>query len=183
MISEKQLVANRKNAIKSTGPKSDTGKAVVAQNAIKHGLTAAAPVIADEDPAEYAAFRDRMQKSLTPQGPMETMLADRIVDLSWRLKRATRTQTDAYDTLTPDQPDPNTLGRIAVEDFSNTRVLERLLVYERRIEHSLYRTMLELQRLQFIRTKYQSLLYDGIDYNNAETQQIEHYLEQPQKGA
>jgi len=40
-----------------------------------------------------------------------------------------------------------TLGRLAIKDFSNARVLERLLMYERRIENSLYKTILELQRL------------------------------------
>jgi hypothetical protein len=43
------------------------------------------------------------------------------------------------------------LGRLAVKDFSNARVLERLLMYERRIEHSLYKTILELQRLHIMR--------------------------------
>ena|GEM_PF-1255384 len=41
--------------------------------------------------------------------------------------------------------------RMVIKDFSNARVLEHLLLYERRIEHSLYRTMLELQRLTLIR--------------------------------
>jgi hypothetical protein len=44
------------------------------------------------------------------------------------------------------------LGRIAIKDFSNARVLDRLLMYERRIEHSLFKTILELQRLHLLRT-------------------------------
>jgi hypothetical protein len=44
------------------------------------------------------------------------------------------------------------LGRIALKDFSNARVLDRLLMYERRIEHSLFKTTLELQRLHLLRT-------------------------------
>ena len=43
------------------------------------------------------------------------------------------------------------LGRMAIKDFANARVLERLLMYERRIEHSLYKTILEFQRLHLIR--------------------------------
>jgi hypothetical protein len=54
--------------------------------------------------------------------------------------------------LTPENQDPALiLGRIALKDFSNERVLDRLLMYERRIEHSLYRTTLELQRLRLLR--------------------------------
>jgi hypothetical protein len=52
----------------------------------------------------------------------------------------------------PEESDPElALGRLAIKDFSNSRVLERLLMYERRIESSLYRTMLELQRLNLIK--------------------------------
>jgi hypothetical protein len=53
------------------------------------------------------------------------------------------------DSSTP--PEDLTLGRLAIKDFSNTRVLERLLMYERRLEHSLYKTIVELQKLQLMR--------------------------------
>ena len=108
---------------------------------------------------------------------MESMLGERIVTLSWRLKRAGRVQKQTIDALKAgntsplakltqsllpkgeDRPkgDPSAsdgdpaLGRMAIKDFSNARVLERLLMYERRLEHSLYRTMLEHQRLQLMR--------------------------------
>jgi len=49
-------------------------------------------------------------------------------------------------------PDPAlALGRAVVKDLSNARVIERLLMYERRIEHSLFKTILELQRLTLTR--------------------------------
>jgi hypothetical protein len=173
MATQKQIAANRRNAQKSTGPKTPQGKRTVAQNAATHGLTAAAPVIAGEDPAAFSRFRQQLLTELRPRGPLETMLADRIIDLSWRLKRTGRLQIATFDTLTaadqPDgRPDPLALGRIAVSDFSSANVLDRLLMHERRIEQSLYKTMLELQRLQFIRTKYQSLLMDHEDYDDWE---------------
>jgi len=40
MSTQKQVKANRKNSKKSTGPKTDQGKAAVSQNAVKHGLFA-----------------------------------------------------------------------------------------------------------------------------------------------
>jgi hypothetical protein len=109
---------------------------------------------------------------------MESMLAYRVVSLSWRLKRADLIQNQTIDVLTQEdaaqplakiakslglkslgllQPDPADsnpdliLGRIALKDFSNERVLDRLLMYERRIEHSLFKTTLELQRLRLLR--------------------------------
>ena len=105
------------------------------------------------------------------------MLAQRIVGLSWRLRRAERLQTAAFDKMqAPEEPSapmpyelyskmlavlaesnwhppaPEPTGpvgrRKAVQDFCQERVLDRLLVYERRIENSLYRTMAELRKLR-----------------------------------
>jgi hypothetical protein len=177
MATEAQILANRCNAQKSTGPRTSEGKAVVSQNAVKHGLSAGQDVISSESQAEFELYRDLMLTELDPIGPMESMFAERIVSLSWRLKRAERIQNQAIDAMNSDsksnpltklvqsmffksadrpQADPSTedgeltLGRLAIKDFSNARVLERLLMYERRIEHSLYKTILEIQRLHII---------------------------------
>ena len=178
MATEAQILANRRNVQKSTGPRTPEGKAIVSQNAVKHGLSARLDVISSESQADFDLYCDRMLAELAPVGPMESMLAERIVSLSWRLKRAGRIQNQTINALDADKtssplakltqslfpkaqnqspPDPSAcdgdlaLGRMAIKDFSNARVLDRLLMYERRIEHSLYRTILELQRLRLIR--------------------------------
>jgi len=179
MTTEARILANRLNAQKSTGPQTPQGKAVVSQNALKHGLSARHDVITSESQADFDLHRDALLAELDPIGPMESILADRIVSLSWRLKRADLIQNQTIDALdeknrsdplanltksfglkglgfpqdeTSDSRPDLTLGRIALKDFSNARVLDRLLMYERRIEHSLYKTILELQRLHLLRT-------------------------------
>ncbi|UCG56617.1 MAG: hypothetical protein JSU70_17350, partial [Phycisphaerales bacterium] len=97
MSSEAQINANRENAQKSTGPKSPEGKAAVSQNAVKHGLWARQDVIKGEDEAEFQLFRDEILAELAPATPVETMLCQRFVGLSWRLKRAERMQNQAID--------------------------------------------------------------------------------------
>lgn len=180
MATKAQIIANRRNALKSTGPTTTEGKAIVSQNAVKHGLTAGKTVISSENQADFDLYRDRMLAELTPDSPVQTMLAERIVSLSWRLRRAINIQNQTIDALnkndtspfakltqsilsrhfgqSQDTPHSNNppepcliLGRMAIKDFSNSRVLDRLLMYERRLEHSLYKTILELQRLQLIR--------------------------------
>ena len=173
MTSQKQLQANRRNAQKSTGPKSEQGKSIVAQNATTHGFTANTPLIPGEDPTAYSTFKTQLTKELNPQGPAEIMLTERIIDLSWRLKRSGKLHVTAYRVLSKEaQPDQSRgeidCGGIAVRDFAGDKVFERLLVHERRIENSLYKTITELQRIQFIRTKYQSLLMDHEDYDDWE---------------
>jgi len=178
MATESQIIANRRNAQKSTGPRTIEGKTAVSQNAVKHGLTAGQDIISSESRSEFELYRDRMLAELDPASPMESMLAERIVGLSWRLKRVGCIQNQAIDALNADNtPSPLAkltkslffkgqnplhedtsesatalaLGRLAIKDFSNARVLERLLMYERRIEHSLYKTLLELQRLNLVK--------------------------------
>jgi hypothetical protein len=172
MASEAQILANRKNAQKSTGPRTEEGKAVASQNAVKHGLLARRSVISSEDPEEFDAFREQMLGELAPAGPMETVLAERIVSLSWRLKRAERMQDEALDCLLAEDSDgspgdsgelgsfeqaggpeggESALGRVVVKDFAKERTLERLMIYERRIENSLYKTMSELDRMKLLK--------------------------------
>jgi len=175
MATGAQVAANRRNAEKSTGPRTAQGKVAVSQNAVKHGLLARHDVIRGEDREEFDLYREEMFWELNPVGTMESRLAERIVSLAWRLRRAERIQNEAFDALLAkdmssplarltqslrargaDQPpddaegcdgDP-ALGRAVVRDFSGARVLDRLLMYERRIESSLYRTMAELQKLR-----------------------------------
>jgi hypothetical protein len=110
MPTEKQLAANRLNAQKSTGPKTPQGKARVAANAVTHGLTAACPVLASEDPAAYARFRTGMAARLAPAGDIETLLADRVINLAWRLQRAQNYESYVLDNLirsAADNPAPD----------------------------------------------------------------------------
>jgi hypothetical protein len=176
MATEAQVVANRSNARKSTGPRTPQGKAAVGQNAVKHGLSGRLDVIKGENQAEFDLQHEAMLGELAPVGPMESMLAERVVRLSWRLNRVERTQNEVFDALLADRNSPLAklvrslepkgagrtegepesegdldLGRVVIKDFSNSRVLDRLLMYERRMEHSLYKTMAELQRLRLLR--------------------------------
>ena len=174
MASVAQIQANRLNAQKSTGPRTVAGKERASQNALRHGLLAREAVIQGEDPEEFEVYREGMLQDLAPAGAVEAMLAERVVSLSWRLRRAERLQNAAFAALDEGEPTPllearheewkqlkgsewdrglagvvdedAALGKVVVEDFGGARVLDRLLMYERRIESSLYRTMAELRR-------------------------------------
>jgi hypothetical protein len=157
MATEAQIEANRANAQKSTGPQTPEGKAIVSRNAVTHGLLARAGVLPGEDQHEFAAHREGLFQQLRPGAPLEEVLAERIVDLAWRLKRAGRDQELAYAALyqkymegEPEPPEPDAwqavLGRMIVEDFCGEAVLERLQRYERRIESGFYKALNELRQ-------------------------------------
>jgi len=177
MSTEAKIIANRRNAQKSTGPRTREGKAAISKNAVKHGLLASQAVISSESREDFDINRDRILSDLVPESPMESMLAERIVVLSWRLIRIGCIQAQTIDALKArntsspltrltqallfknqkqSQTTPSTsandlaLGSMAIKDFSNSRVLDRLLMYERRIENSMYKTIFELQRLRII---------------------------------
>jgi hypothetical protein len=86
--SEARRNANRRNAEKSTGPRTSEGKARSSRNALKHGFCATGSALAPlEDRAAYASFTASIVESLRPATPLEEDLARRIADLSWRLRR------------------------------------------------------------------------------------------------
>ena len=99
MLSEKQLLANQQNALRSTGPRTAAGKAIASQNAIRHGLRAEHTVIPGEDVEEFDSFRQMMLDDLAPAGALEVMLTDRIVAGFWKLHRAGRIETEMLDHL------------------------------------------------------------------------------------
>ena len=89
MSSLKQIEANRRNALKSTGPTTDEGKERSRGNAVRHGLTAET-VIADlEDAEDYQAFEAAVIADYDAQTAVERELVLRLASVLWRLRRAT----------------------------------------------------------------------------------------------
>ena len=95
MATAAQIEANRRNAQKSTGPKTERGKASARRNAITHGMTAhtVMPVLPQEDPKE---LEDKTQQAITamkPRNPLELDLVCRAVRLAGELDCAERVAT------------------------------------------------------------------------------------------
>lgn len=97
MTTEKQIQANKQNALVSTGPVTDEGKAVVVQNAVKHGVFARDLIIASgdgkENEEEYRQLLQNLIVSLNPSGQMEHLLVEKIAVDFWRLRRVLRFET------------------------------------------------------------------------------------------
>ncbi|MBI3972320.1 MAG: hypothetical protein HY332_13625 [Chloroflexi bacterium] len=83
-------------ASKSTCPKSTSGKARSSRNALAHGLRSALPVIPGlENERDWARHHAGLRRSLQPQGDLETLLADRVALILWRLRRVIRYETQS----------------------------------------------------------------------------------------
>jgi hypothetical protein len=142
MISAQRLEANRLNARKSTGPRTATGKAVVALNSMKHGLLTRESLVRGESEGDLVALGKRVRAELAPTGELEIFLADRIVSTSWRLRRAVAVEAALFSGGATPAAVFNNCGR------EKMAVLSR---YEVTLERSLYKALHELQRLQTAR--------------------------------
>jgi hypothetical protein len=96
-MSLKQIAANRRNAQKSTGPKTPNGRAVSKMNALKHGILSKEVVVHGrcimESDDEFADLHQRLWEHYKPVGPVEEMLVDQIVTAHWRLRRALKAES------------------------------------------------------------------------------------------
>jgi hypothetical protein len=93
MTSFRQIEANRQNALKSTGPKTEDGKQHSRRNALRHGFTAETVIEPLEHPEVYQAFEDAIVSEYLPRTPVEQELVHRLASVFWRLRRATSIET------------------------------------------------------------------------------------------
>lgn len=109
-----KIESNRRNALKSTGPRTVAGRAASRLNATKHGIFSKDVLVRGpsfkENGSAFAALHRRFREDLQPVGVTEEMLVDRIVTAHWRLKRAMRAESAA----------------IALDVDSDKKVRERL---------------------------------------------------------
>jgi hypothetical protein len=94
MTSFRQIEANRRNALRSTGPKTENGKQRSRRNAVRHGLTAETVVVALEDIEDYQAFEAAIIADYDARTAVERELVLRLASLLWRIRRATAIETD-----------------------------------------------------------------------------------------
>jgi hypothetical protein len=87
MTSDKQLHANRANATKSTGPRSQAGKDRSRLNSRKHGLTAKMLIIVGEYADDFDQLRAALLDEHDPRSALECELVERLAGILWRLRR------------------------------------------------------------------------------------------------
>jgi hypothetical protein len=165
MTSARRIEANRRNAARSTGPRSPAGKAAVALNGMKHGLLSREVLVQGEREADLVDFGKRLRAQLAPMGELELLLADRIVSCSWRLRRLLRVESRLF------KEDGAQLEQaFSAYGREKMAVLSR---YEATIERGLYKALHELQRLQAARQGQTVPLPEAMDMEVSFTAQGE----------
>ena len=153
MLSENQLEANRRNALRSTGPRTARGKASSARNATRHGLNSRDLLLPGEDAEQFALLQRRVRMELRPQGEVESYLAQRAAAGMWRLNRLLRVEAPLFSE--PEVPalvtgeGPGPIFRSTAK--SNGKAFATWLRYEAEIERGVYRALHEIERRQAVR--------------------------------
>ena len=154
-----KIASNRRNARRSTGPTTVTGKATSSKNALRHGLLSQDVTLPEEDKAAFTDFNQRMIDQFAPEGPLEELLVERMTASAWRLRRvvyfeagviAFRT-TEARTELAASSQHGDSVAWGLIRDATGADALSKLSRYERGLERGLYRALHELQRLQAAR--------------------------------
>src|SRR5713226_10294359 len=96
MSSFRQIEANRRNAIRSTGPSTEEGKRQSRRNAVRHGLCAETVIEVVEDVEDYRSFEAAVIADYDAHTAVERELVLRLASLLWRLRRATAIETELF---------------------------------------------------------------------------------------
>ena len=96
MTSWRQWQANRLNALKSTGPRTEEGKRISRRNALRHGLTAETVIDGLEDSEDYRGFEAAIIADYDAETAVERELVLRLASLLWRLRRIIAIETDLF---------------------------------------------------------------------------------------
>ena len=133
---QRKIEANRRNAKKSTGPKTARGKAMSAWNSRRHGLLSKnLPLIYGRSKKHFARLLANLQRDLEPVGTLEEVLVEKIAQEYWRLGVAAWHEAEAFTRENP---------------FLRSQ-LSKISRYQTTINRQLFQAMNELERLQRLR--------------------------------
>ena len=176
MSSEAQIEANRRNSLKSTGPRTPEGRRAVRLNSLWHGAFAADLLLPGEDSESLSEVRRGFQELYHPASDAEEFLVNRLVLAAWRLQRLAalesriirvhgeRRRSDLEfireikeyrqsktDKPSPPAPEPNAYDLVAgawIRDAEGPNAIAKLVRYQNLLERSFYRALHELERLR-----------------------------------
>jgi hypothetical protein len=154
--SQAQINANRANSQLSTGPKTETGRAVSSQNALKTALTGRTVLLPTDNVEEYESLQDAFLNTHQPATEEERELVQSLLDTTWRIKRILSLEfaifakgsvefADSFPDLTPDARNQMILAETYLKYEKSIRNLN---TQEARLQRKLAKDLAELTRLQ-----------------------------------
>ncbi len=137
MASPAQIAANRRNARRSTGPRTPEGKARSSQNALRHGFTSREFIVPGQEREHFETLRRELAVEIKPAGALAELLFNQLLHAAWNLHRIALAEARLYDG--------------AQDPFTREDLLPRLELlarYRTRFERSFHRTFRLLREHQ-----------------------------------
>ena len=176
IVSRRKIEANRRNALRSTGPRSKRGKKFSSWNSLDHGLLAREIVIpaglGRENAGEFLFLLEQLRRDLCPDGALEEILVEKIAACYWRLRRLLHSETGELlkgfghiprdivqeltvrellglkEPMTGEERDNWIETEEARRHLPGSGVVDKILRYETTLERELYRALHQLERIQ-----------------------------------
>jgi hypothetical protein len=163
MASPAQILANRENAQRSSGPRTIEGKQASSRNATRHGLTGAQIVMPGEYPSAYEDLRQGLRESYNPATDAERLLVDQVAANAWRLMRAQRIEAAFLTKLAEESENPE--SAVAAAFIDRPADLMRIQRYVAAANTAYYKAMAQLEKLQKDRAaaEYESAMMQALN--------------------
>ena len=169
MTTPARTETNRRNALKSTGPRTPRGKATASLNALRHGFRSRDALLPGENSRDFFDLLHRLCAEFSPATATQEILLDQMAVAYWKLARLQRIENYVYrvgcekdsfvSTLReylssdedpePEPPPPSPdelLGTAYLRNANSTRAFVSLSNYEARLERSFLRALRELTK-------------------------------------
>ena len=129
--------ANRRNSLKSTGPRTQTGKKNVRLNALKHGFYAQEMIIRPECKTEIDTLQGDLHLQLLPKTALQRLAYKEVLYWAWHCELAARLDTSRVNALLfpPDEQESSPSTDRPVMDSPYTASREHLRKGVRFLDH------------------------------------------------
>lgn len=142
MATQAQILTNRQNALRSTGPRSVEGKTASRFNALKTGIQAKSQVIPGEDPVEFEELVAGYHRQFPAATPLERFLVDTLARAEWQLRRLQTVEARLWEqSLSAEVPGLGAAYESHLQTF--TRLHRRIEALER----SYYKALHQIEQL------------------------------------
>ena len=164
MATKNQTQANRRNARRSTGPRTPEGKARSSTNGLKHGFYAKDAVIPGENEEDFHALYASFRETYNPADQVEEVLVRQMAAAEWRLQSVVRLESGTFRHLyqqeleheerwnkspSPDDPrdlDNCRMSKVFYQRSAGVDLFSRYARYENSLRRSFFKAMEHLER-------------------------------------
>lgn len=148
-----QFAANQANSQKSTGPKTEEGKAASAQNNFRHGLCGAFVIQAWEKAEDYESLLDGLRNEHQPANPTEALLVEQMAQHWWVAQRALRLQELSFHTDGPVCTSEKELALYLRYGVTHERAFSKALTDLTKLRAEQFKAAERLERLELAKRK------------------------------